>query len=1508
MSLLNQVANREVFDFLRTLTVKSTYFAERSRELQINPRFAEFTPDTANPYVVHLAGEYILNNSDIREEGVDRWFRGFCRTKDLRVMPNKNYWRRDGAHLTRLSREEISLIEGSPKSNNWYETQQIVFENITNPVTGAKEHFTMKCSQLIYDSDGDLTKEVLNSDLFTNGFDEVMMITSLDTGEQIPFCLEMFYKDAACAAGRYDDNTGLGENSIHVKTLEAYRLPGRYFDLLCERYPKQVDLIKAIVYRVPVREISSLITIKEVENLLRNTGKFSDAYITDLKRRYPNQRDLLRIMCDDLNGSKVLNSDEYFMARRTRIAKAKNFDLLAYDDSRLDSYERNDMREFVVKTLNIFRDRWAVNEYNFEENYAAVLWTVLWSTLPLACIARRYANAKTPNVSLSHMWDYLASKGLGEYRGYLSEKNVWFLYKNIEYLFQHQAQQKNLDILVDNILADYGLTLKSKTVVLETTDSLKKDKRPSDPRSQCEMCARNGVSCFKNDKEHLCDEFLGTKKLCKAEPIVLTEDFIGATKDQIIRLLIKNYGYDEDAALVKYRRSFIWRDDDIEKIRNDLNRDQMVDLSGRTETLDQVIKTEHDSGQEPIYSDAVVEEQTKQLQHMHGTYAPTKLLELHKVQYNVRYSGLFNRFITDTFLRFAPSVVVNGDTRVVTKKVQCDYKFTTAENSTTYVFTFGEMMAAGYLGFVREFEVDAVIDKIASMTDPETGLPVPIYDEHTSEEPIDYDINGKPIYRKTLKEWARQYFTDLEKKIDYKFPIPNTCKTTTAIRFGTPVLQDTLYTLWQKKGEKTPEEEQLLLKVSNDMDRTARIITIKNKNTGREIQYAVRETQMTEDWEYFPISLEILGQFTFDKRGLLMVPTYHENNGEIPLIPKYFKWYYNHLNPDFELTPTEREKFRKDVPIAQKGVKKIGQSSYTYQKVESNALTEDDADQLFSISEEEKKKQMHQPYKEVQVGKLYIDESTNTFFRVFTLSQFLNVEDLLDRWVDVMGTITDQSTISSYIDNMFSILEDVYTFASASGSIRTNVACREFLDRIIVQKKIRFDLTGIRESHDVSDGSLCAYFSDWLNLDPELSASLSLIDRLKDAKAGWNEFNMSIVRTLLEGCTIEYARETIDRILYEKLKKLVLDLSSYKITIIDHVEDERVCNIVGGIAEDALLDKITDREIIYFDPIGDSIAGPRVGGYQRQLDELGYILAPTTDLRRQKDKTYYQLIVRDSKIYENHNPNFGESETPKRRPLAHVGSEEPGQELMGTRTELIDVPDNKVWFPVRLTSDVFILNDKTYYKYDSTKQMYEAAKVADYTAVRTRDVTEEIPPNALHGTDESGDDIVYSAIGFSETVEVGDRLPPGRCFERLDLYAILGVEKGTPLLISKIGTQWFYSTGTIGLGTVKTPGSYADINDPCLDQDDLKAGDRFDLHNDFSNEYNKQFFDSVVYRLNIPVEKIEWSDPTPSLDLANALLPTISREHYLTEDVIKMWFMETVIPESEMPKEEEVNS
>jgi len=1485
MSLLNKVANQEVFDFLRTITIKSSYFADKFRINQMRPNVANMAPDTANPYIIHLAGEYVLDPrkmpvpDEIKSELP--YFQGYRKTRDTSVNSYKNYWTIiHGNSLRKLSVRELETIT-SPKENGLYEIQPYVVKGIIDPITGKSHDQEYRVSQNIYDREGYLSIEVRNSDIFVDGiYDEMMFITSLDTGQVIPFTLENFYVDCALAAG-------LPETAVHTKTLEAYKIPGRYFDLLCERYPSQVDLIKAIVYRVPDREISSLVTMPELNKILGATTEevetycekygISHSYIQDLQRRFKNNKEKLDLFGQDIEGSRSGDQMSLSERRRTHIVKAPNFTLLACDTERLDSTERISLREHVINVCDMFRRRWAVDEYNCEENYSTVLWSVLWTVLPVALIAKRYANIKTPNVSDLHMWDYLTSKGLGPYKGYLTEKQTWFLYKNINYLLQHAGQQRALNVLIDNILADYGITLKTKTVVLDTTESLTIADVPSISKNQCATCSRNGVSCFKNINNYICPEWLGTKTLCKAEPVVLTEEFAGASKEKIITELIKSNGYDPIAAEVKYRRSFIWKDDEVEAIKNDLDRDQIVDTTGHIDSLETMIDIEHGGGQEPVVNDDIVDEQRKELQHMHGTYAPTKLLEMVRRSYNARFSELFNRFITETFLRFAPHFDENG---AFVPKVTCSYKFNTTEGASEYIMSFGEMLAASYLSVVRENYIDILVDQIKTYQDAE-GVERPLYeyakDENGNLIKVGEDDSGNPIYLKTLSSWVQERFTDMMNSSSYEFAIPTKCKTTTALKFGKPITQDNLVSAYKDQ----------------DLDLSSEFDTVINGSDHQKLinvdgtYYVVGGTTTVTDnmWVDAPIKikdgedtivqLNILGQFVPYRVGNELRYAYYENNDEIAVIPTYFRWYFMHLNPDFNLSKEEKEEYARTIKVAQK------LENGVYTKVEACNTADGDLNQAFDPNADGE-------VSRVQNIKIFVDPNNGDEYRIFKMSNYIDLDNILSRWVDVTGTITSQETIAKYIDSMFGILMDVYCLANSSGSIRANRACSEFLDRIVVRKFINFDLTETEKTHPVKDGSNVAYFNEWINSNKELTASFNIIENLSDNSTGWNELSTAILNKLLEGCEIPYASSIIDNNQFRKLKQLVLQLSSYRITIIEDGESGRECVGVAGVTEDILLDLMETQEVLYFDPIGDCPVSPRLGGITTNMSEYGHIIVPSTDMRRLEGKTYYYLTTANSPLYDE----LDDAAKVKlvRRPLAVeaedkstvIYTDDSGKEIIRTSEnggEMVNVPRFAVWTGHEQSFDRYAISGKSYFTYVAVSKRFKPLPKEEMECVQVEGLT-DLPEDAL--IDEiDGVNMCYR-LGDEvyELVEVGRLLTPGKFYEIISLYEILGVAVGTPLLISRDENyNWYYSTGTTSSETVDYPSGntgteYCNGNTLTVNVTD----DKFDLENDFSNALYAHAFGTPVFRIAVPTTGVTWSTPRKSLELEKHLQPTVTKE------------------------------
>ena len=1414
MSLLNRVANQEVLDFLKTVTIKYSYFAYKIRESTIRKNLKALVPETANPYVIHLAGEYVLDPTTfptpdyIKNDGV--WFKGYRKTNDTKRNQYKNYWQLVGNNS--LRHVPIRVLEQivNPKAVGLYELQPLIIEGIKDPVTGELHTYEFRASQNLYDRNGNLAFEFPNHRVFTGNYDEMMYVTSLDTGQEIPFALESFYTDCALAAG-------LPATSVHRKTLEAYRIPNRYYDILCEKYPKQVDLIKAIVYRVPTKEVSSLVTIKEIKDDLKKLmtkGLITRAYYDDLFYRFKTQEDLVRLMGQDLEGIRHNDQMSLSEARRTRVARAGNLELLHCNTDRLNSNERVSMVEHLVKTLEIVKRRWAVDEFNYEANYAAVLWSMLWSVLPVAMIAKRYANIKTPAVSVDHMWDYLNSKGLQSYNGYLTEKQTWFLYKNINYLLQHAGQQRALNILIDNILADYGLTLKAKTVVLDTTKSLTVTDKPAVYITQCSTCSRRGVTCFKNITNYTCDEWLGTKTLCKAEPIVLTEAFAGATKEKIIRALKKSFGYDQidndvdrekmNAMIEeKYRRSFIWKDDDIEAIKDDLDRDQIVDITGKIESMEEILDIEHAGGQEPVVNSDIVDEQRVELRNMRGTYAPTKLLEMVRTVYNARFSNLFNKFLTETLYRFSTKVKRNG---TYMNHVSWNYTFTTLEGASEYNFTFNELLAASYFGFVREYNADSIVDTN-----------------------VGYDTSKN-------RYWEQKWLTDFSSDRTLKFAIPNKARVLTAIRFGKPVRQEELVAAYRKELFNREDEgyvdytTDLLPSVTNNDERT-RVVSI------RDTLYAITLAQvdptaetktydvMWDDYQFVlnsqPCEVKVLGEFVPERNGDEIVQVYYENNDEIPVIPKFFRWYYMHLNPEFSKMESGEAEGTK-VPIIRRyedGEYSIAEIYWKNDPERSDAYDGDDVAEVRTIQE----------------GINYYDETTAGEYRIFALDTFLDVDSLLDRWVDAIGIIYDQATIARYIDTMFTILEDVYCFASQSGSIRTHHACTTFLDKILFKGRIDFDLVGIEKTHisKTDPEELIAYYSDWLSDDNKLGAAFKIIENMSNQSSGWNEFNIAAISCFTSGCTIPYCREILDGNQYKKLKQLVLQLSSYRITIVDEAESDRECIPTAPIVVDNLIDQIELDDRTYFDPVGDAVYAPRLCTCTPDVN-TGDFMVRTMDLRRVDGKQYYRLRTYSRTATE-------EGIITLLPDVESLSSEATLIHPSGTRLpiannqEMINIPEFYKWYGFDKTFDTIAAEDKEYFRYNEESETF---------------ILQEV---------EVG---VTRVEGLYEQIKVGARLPEGECYEKMNIYDVLGIEEGTPILIYRDDRyNWYYRTGTKVDTEVKYPSARLKT-DYCKGHvlEVEESEDRFDLKNNFSNEVTALTFGSPVYRISVPAETVEWSD------------------------------------------------
>lgn len=201
----------------------------------------------------------------------------------------------------------------------------------------------------------------------------------------------------------------------HPKTASLYRIPNSYYTKLCESYPQYSDLIKSIVY--PIQE---------------------------------------EVWCPRHQRMETFET-------------ADNFTIFGYDEDMFQENERTSIYTAIKTTLEMVRVRWDVKEFDYEDMFPIVHQGIIWHLLYLAIFGQRILNIRTSKVHEFHIWSYLNSKGVGDYRDVLTLNQALFLYRNINYLLKNKGTQKNFSILIGALLKPMNVALYSKSIVQNVT-------------------------------------------------------------------------------------------------------------------------------------------------------------------------------------------------------------------------------------------------------------------------------------------------------------------------------------------------------------------------------------------------------------------------------------------------------------------------------------------------------------------------------------------------------------------------------------------------------------------------------------------------------------------------------------------------------------------------------------------------------------------------------------------------------------------------------------------------------------------------------------------------------------------------------------------------------------------------------------------------------------------------------------------------------------------------------
>lgn len=153
------------------------------------------------------------------------------------------------------------------------------------------------------------------------------------------------------------------------------------------------------------------------------------------------------------------------------VLAARNLTVLAYDDSLLEEDEKDSLILAMTNFLDYVYNRWYIHDFKYEPAYAITFMGMIWNLLPSVLLTQRIRNLRTAQVHSMHIWEYLDSKGLGEYKSILTRKQAVFLYRNIDYIIHNKGKKTNLIILAENLLKELYLNLVGKSILQETASN-----------------------------------------------------------------------------------------------------------------------------------------------------------------------------------------------------------------------------------------------------------------------------------------------------------------------------------------------------------------------------------------------------------------------------------------------------------------------------------------------------------------------------------------------------------------------------------------------------------------------------------------------------------------------------------------------------------------------------------------------------------------------------------------------------------------------------------------------------------------------------------------------------------------------------------------------------------------------------------------------------------------------------------------------------------------------------
>ncbi len=238
-----------------------------------------------------------------------------------------------------------------------------------------------------------------------------------------------------------------------------------YFQYLCGMYDHTVNPIH--VYSIEQRQ-DVLLTREFLETYTRSRDVYRvpNVEYNTLLAKYPEH--IGNIHCI-VYPAKDMDT----------VIAASNLSVLSYDSSLLHPGESESLLICLNEFLSYVRTRWWVPEFSYENLYPIAFWMLLWESLPNVLLSQRITNIRTNAVHPFHIWEYLISNGLGDYRDIVTANQALWLYRNLPWILKNKGKEIALYELAENILKDHHVDLCGIELIQSLTDST--DKCRTDP-------------------------------------------------------------------------------------------------------------------------------------------------------------------------------------------------------------------------------------------------------------------------------------------------------------------------------------------------------------------------------------------------------------------------------------------------------------------------------------------------------------------------------------------------------------------------------------------------------------------------------------------------------------------------------------------------------------------------------------------------------------------------------------------------------------------------------------------------------------------------------------------------------------------------------------------------------------------------------------------------------------------------------------------------------------------